>query len=481
MDATILKDKESTTLEAKSAANGLPKSIWETYSAFANTYGGTILLGVMEEKDGTLTPIGLDDPEGMLKIFWNTISNRTKVNVNLLSSSDVEIKDISGKRIIVINVPQATCLDKPIYLNGNISETYRRNGDGDYRCTEREIFAMIRDSSSGTDDIAMLPSMPLEALCEETVSRYRNLFASKKPDHIWATLSTEEFLYRICAIRKDADGTPHPTRAGLLMFGNEESIRMKYRSYLLEYIDRTESFGRWSDRITTATGTWSGNIFDFFLRVSNKLAEQLKRPFELDGFYRVDDTPLHKAVREALVNALIHADYDENGSTTIISGKDSIIFSNPGSFRIDIEVARQGGISDTRNPTLCTMFSLIDVAERAGIGLESIFRAWDNAHLGQPKLHETLSPARSILELPLIKEDMLSEQTPEYVTAQKVLDYIRALGPISLPALSKVMETSASSLRPIISKLVSEGTVKAEGMTRNRKYMLTQDIEHTDS
>ena len=179
MDATILKDKESATLEAKSAANGLPRSIWETYSAFANTYGGTILLGVREEKDGTLTPIGLDDPEGMLKIFWNTISNRTKVNVNLLSSSDVEIKDISGKRIIVINVPQATCLDKPIYLNGNISETYRRNGDGDYRCTEREIFAMIRDSSSGTDDIAMLPSMPLEALCEETVSRYRNLFASK--------------------------------------------------------------------------------------------------------------------------------------------------------------------------------------------------------------------------------------------------------------------------------------------------------------
>ena len=148
MDATILKDKESATLEAKSAANGLPRSIWETYSAFANTYGGTILLGVREEKDGTLTPIGLDDPEGMLKIFWNTISNRTKVNVNLLSSSDVEIKDISGKRIIVINVPQATCLDKPIYLNGNISEAYRRNGDGDYRCTEREIFAMIRDSSS---------------------------------------------------------------------------------------------------------------------------------------------------------------------------------------------------------------------------------------------------------------------------------------------------------------------------------------------
>ena len=144
-------------------------------------------------------------------------------------------------------------------------------------------------------------------------------------------------------------------------------------------------------------------------------------------------------------------------------------------------MARQGGISDTRNPTLCTMFSLIDVAERAGIRLESIFRAWDKAHLGQPKLHETLSPARSILELPLIKEDMLSEQTPEYVTAQKVLDYIRALGPISLPALSNAMETSASSLRPIISKLVSEGTVKAEGMTRNRKYMLTQDIEHTDS
>lgn len=54
---------------------------------------------------------------------------------------------------------------------------------------------------------------------------------------------------------------------------------------------------------------WSGNLFDFFFRVNRKLAESLKTPFKLDGIFRVDDTPMHKAVREALANCLFNADY----------------------------------------------------------------------------------------------------------------------------------------------------------------------------
>ena len=477
----ILKEKEGITLEAKAAQNGLPRNIWETYSAFANTYGGIILLGVKEEADGTLIPIGVPEPQSLAKDFWNTISNRNKVNINLLASSDISIQEIQGKEIIVIKVPQATHFDKPIYLNGNISETYRRSGEGDHRCSEREIFSMVRDSAAGSSDMAMLPSLPIEALCDETIARYRNLFASKKPSHIWSTLPKEDFLYRISAIRKDNDGTAHPTRAGLLMFGHESYIRMKYDRFFLEYIEKNNNSERWTDRITSSELA-AGNIFDFFMLVSNKLEEGLKKPFMLDGFYRVDDTPMHRAVREALANALIHADYEEGGNTTIIKRKERMLFSNPGNFRTDMEAAKQGGISDTRNPAICTMFSMIDIAERARAGLESIFRTWRTMDLPEPILQETLSPARATLELPLVEKQntQLSEAYQQYHTLsndeERTIDYLSVLSPISLPALSSMMHMPISTLRTILVKLEENGIVKSEGRTRNRKYALTPKI-----
>ena len=86
-----------------------------TYSAFANTNGGTILLGVSESPDGTLIPQGIGDTEAILKDFWNTVSNRNKVSLNILSPSDVTIHTVDGEDIIVINVPQANRTDRTVY------------------------------------------------------------------------------------------------------------------------------------------------------------------------------------------------------------------------------------------------------------------------------------------------------------------------------------------------------------------------------
>ena len=66
---------------------------------------------------------------------------------------------------------------------------------------------------------------------------------------------------------------------------------------------------RWTDRLQSSSGDWSGNVFDFFFRVNSKIAKDIKKPFKLEGITRVDDTPVHKAVREALVNCLVNTDY----------------------------------------------------------------------------------------------------------------------------------------------------------------------------
>lgn len=83
--------RENNCLEIKKARGGLPLSMWETYSAFANGDGGIILLGVMENEDGSFKTAGLDvqDKERILKNLRNVVNDRKKVSVNLLSEKDV--------------------------------------------------------------------------------------------------------------------------------------------------------------------------------------------------------------------------------------------------------------------------------------------------------------------------------------------------------------------------------------------------------
>ena len=178
--------RENNRLEAKKAQGGLPRSIWETYSAFANTQGGVILLGVEELPDKTLRVAGLPESEKLLIDFWNTINNPEKVSVNILSESDVRVEEEDGKRVIVIEVPRAQRGDKPVYINNNpLSGTYRRNGEGDYHCAKEEVRAMLRDAAVKTQDMLVLESMDLSVFDYESVSRYRLRMKNIRPDHVW--------------------------------------------------------------------------------------------------------------------------------------------------------------------------------------------------------------------------------------------------------------------------------------------------------
>ena len=141
------KYRENNRIEAKKALGGLPKSIWETYSAFANTHGGIILLGVEEWADKSLHTVDLPAPDRLIKEFWDIVNNPNKTSVNVLSSKDVFVQEVDGNHIVVINVPRAKRSYKPVYVDGNPLCTYRRNGEGDYRCTKEEYQAMVRDAS----------------------------------------------------------------------------------------------------------------------------------------------------------------------------------------------------------------------------------------------------------------------------------------------------------------------------------------------
>ena len=148
------KYKENNRIEAKEATGGLPHSIWETYSAFANTLGGIILLGVAEAEDKSLYSIDLDVPEKLITEFWDIINNTEYVSRNILSEEDVKVRRADGKRVIVIRVPPADDKEKPVYIGKDIFHgTYIRCGEGDYRCTPEQVKKMIENSKRSCEDI----------------------------------------------------------------------------------------------------------------------------------------------------------------------------------------------------------------------------------------------------------------------------------------------------------------------------------------
>ena len=397
----IEKYKESNRLEAKAAAVGLPKSLWATYSAFANTNGGIILLGVTEDAQHQLHVEGVNDADALVIDFWNIINNQSKININVLNDKDVIVREFDGKKIIIISVPRAQRYDKPIYLDGNLFSSYKRNGEGDYRCTKEVIQAMLRDASPKTQDMLVLGNMNLDVFDKDTIKRYRIRMQGIRPGHVWEALEDVDFLYRIGAVGRDADGKLHPTAAGLLMFGYEYEIVREYPHFFLDYREKLDVDTRWSDRFVSSSGDWSGNIYDFYFRVYNRIAQSVKVPFALDGISRIDDTELHKALREALANTLINADYYGNTGVVIERNITSITMTNAGTFRIDLGEAINGGISDPRNSGLIKMFSLINIGERAGSGLPMIFKAWTGTDFAMPDITEKENPDRVCLILPV--------------------------------------------------------------------------------
>ena len=142
----LQKYRENDRIEAKEALGGLPESIWETYSAFANTEGGVILLGVEELPDKALHALDILDPQWLIEDFWNIIRNPAIVSVNILREEHVQVHSVDGKRIIAITVPKADAWQKPVYIGGDIYRgSYRRCGEADLSCTREEIDAMLEE------------------------------------------------------------------------------------------------------------------------------------------------------------------------------------------------------------------------------------------------------------------------------------------------------------------------------------------------
>ena len=526
--------KENSLLEVKSARGGLPNSLWESYSAFANSEGGIIVLGVKENaKDGSLYVEGLDDVHKLMKDFWNMVNNRQKVSCNILTDSMAVLDKIEGKDVIVIRVPRAERTSRPVYVGSDPrTGTYRRNFEGDYHCSIDEVSLMIRDSALVTDDNKLLTDIDVSVFCPDTVKSYRNIFKLIRQNHLWNKEDDAMFLRRIGAVREDKDtGMFHPTVAGLLMFGYEYEITAVFPNYFLDYQEnRTNGiYARWTDRITSQSGDWSGNVFDFLLRVIPKLQADLKVPFMFKGNHLDEDTPLHKTVREATVNMLANADFYGRRGVVVQKGVDGFRFANPGSMRVSLTEAIQDSASDPRNGVMMKMLAMVKYGERAGSGLQGIFKTWQSVYHCAPKLEVTTSggvdrttltlgfeghqPDIEAMKLLYDNPDELIEvsDTPEsmgeskgetnYITKNtgqskeqskgegisvepnplhskgesnriRVIRLLSDNGNLTLPEIADKLQLSLGGVEKIVRQLKKEGILSREGSTKAGKWIV---------
>ena len=171
------------------------------------------MLGVEEMPDKSFHAIDLPDPDKLIKEFWNIANNPNKTSVNVLSSKDVFVQDVDGNHIVVINVPRAERSYRPVYVDGNPLCTYRRNGEGDYRCTKEEYQAMVRDASVKTQDMLVLTEMDMTVFNSESIRSYRQRMRLSRPGHVWEALEDEDFLMKLGAGGIGADGKKHPAQA----------------------------------------------------------------------------------------------------------------------------------------------------------------------------------------------------------------------------------------------------------------------------
>jgi hypothetical protein len=256
---TCLEDldllRESADLECKRAAGRdgqgeLPAEFWKSYSAMANSDGGTILLG-LKEQNGHFELQGLPQPDRVLKQLFDMAGNRNKVSLNLLEEDTVRVIVLEGRSLLQIQIPRATRQQRPVYLNGNpLGNTYVRRHEGDYRLSDDAVKRMLAEQSEDSRDTRILKGFGLEDLNRESLNVYRQAFMNLQANHPWNELPMEAFLQKVGAMRRDREaGGMGLTAAGLLMFGNHPVIQEAFPYYMLDYQERPEARTerRWID------------------------------------------------------------------------------------------------------------------------------------------------------------------------------------------------------------------------------------------
>lgn len=197
----------------------------------------------------------------------------------------------------------------------------------------------------------------------------------------------------------------------------------------------------------------------------------------MEGGFRVDDTPVHRALREALANCMINTDFYGKYGILIIKEENKIIFENPGYIRLGKEQMRRGGKSDPRNKSLMKMFNLIDIGEHAGSGVPNIFNVWEDEGWEEPDIKEDFDPDRTSLTLKFLKKQAIKTSDKKQAiktknNQEKIRLFLRGRETAKTRDVADLLGLSMARTREILSVM---DDVEAMGRNKARIYRLRKE------
>ena len=380
---------ENERIEAKRAQEA-GKSLLETICAFANEPGlggGWLLLGVAPDEQALFAGYAVEGVPQPDKLSADLASQcATMFNVPL--RVDIRTEALEGKPVVVVHVPESPAQDKPVYFKatGLPKGAFRRIGSTDQRCTEDDLETLYQSRQRDSFDAGLLADAELDDLDESAIAEYRQARAEANPDAEELRWSDLDVLRALNAVRRDGAGAWKPTVAGVLLFGKPVALR---RSFPMTRVDYIRVPGReWVPHPERRFDTVElrGPLFSLLRRAQAAILDDLPKSFGLEeGQLQRTDQPVIplRALREALVNALMHRSYRVHAPVQVIRYANRLEIRNPGfSLKSPDHLGEPGSMP--RNPHIAAVLHETRFAETKGSGIRAIREAMDKAGLVPP-------------------------------------------------------------------------------------------------
>jgi ATP-dependent DNA helicase RecG len=469
-----LQDIEWDNFEVKTAQTGVPKDVWETVSAFANSSGGWVVFGV-SQKQKVFEIVGVEKPEKIETDMLSTLRSKTKFNVKL--SPQAKKYKIDGKTVLAFFIPSSDI--KPVYFN-NIQNTFIRTGSGDQRASEFEINALYRDQSFGTMSEKTVERTSVDSINKASYKRFRDYLKGFNPSLRYNLLDDNEFNRRLKIVK---DGKL--TYGGLLFLGKNEEISDHFSDFRVDYLEiPATNYANAEPRYTFRIEEQE-NLWEYYFVLFQRLRIYADNPLTIGemGIGR-EDTKQAEALREALVNLLIHSDYFSPMKPRIRVFTNRIEFENPGMLPRPVEELIKTDESLPRNPVLAKLFRVAKLCESAGYGFDKMLE-WKK-QTGKNVFFETqIDKTKFTFMLDVIKGESERksgtkqhrnniENNIEKLTGnqKKIIENIIHNPCITSKELSQIIGITSDNILVNIAKLKNRGIILRKGADKGGKWII---------
>lgn len=382
---------ETESLEAKAISfNDLGVSFFETVCALSNEPdlgGGTLLLGVQKQEEGTLFPYyavtGVSDVD---KITAD-ISNGCASRFNLPIRVDIQQDIVNGGVVIRVDVPELLHTQKPVYFRnqGLPRGAFRRIGATDQHCTDDDLIAFFQTKAHDPFDSSIVENVTWEDIDETAIANYRRARQSSNPLAEELNWPNNEILHALGAIKKVND-QESITATGLVVFGTTAALRRERPALRVDYIRVPgKEWMREPDHRFDAID-FRAPLMNAVARIITSILDDLPRAFRLEeGETQRTDMPLVPArvVREAVVNAVMHRNYQSDQPIQIIRYANRLEIRNPGYSLKSQERFDEPG-SAIRNPHIAEILHETRFAETKGSGIRVMRERMAQMGLAEP-------------------------------------------------------------------------------------------------